>query len=131
MQRVFDRPYKPFDLNISRIEGFPLTSMAEQLMDEAESAASGRAALTLARGDELTVVLVSMKAGRTLDEHSAPAAATVVTLSGNILISTSSKNLTLDQGESATFTADISHSVLANEDSAFLLIIGGNGSNDS
>ena len=131
MQRAFERPYKPFDLNISRIEGFPLASMAEQLMHEAESATSGRAALTLARGDEMTVVLVSMKAGRTLDEHSAPAAATVVALSGNILITTMTKNLTLVQGESATFTADINHSVLANEDSAFLIIIGGNSSSDS
>lgn len=124
---VFERPYKPLDLNISQIEGFPLTSMAERLMKEADFATSGRASLTLARGDEMTVVLVSMKAGVTLAEHSAPATATVVTLSGNILFTTKTKNVTLIQGESVTFTADIDHSVHANEDSVsvFLIIIGG------
>ena len=94
-------------------------------MHEAESASSGRASLTLARGDEMTVVLVCMKADRTLDEHSAPATATVVTLSGNILFTSSSKDITLTQGELVTFTSDIDHSVHANEDSAFLIIIGG------
>lgn len=34
--------------------------MAENLTAEAESAASGRASLTLARGDELTVILVAL-----------------------------------------------------------------------
>lgn len=122
---VYDRPYRPIDLNISQIEGFPLNSMCDQLMKEAGSATSGRASLTLARGDEMTVVLVAMKYGRTLEEHTAPAAATVVTLTGNILFSTKTKNITLTQGESVTFSSDISHSVHANEDSSFLIIIGG------
>lgn len=125
MKTVYNRPYKPIDLNISQIEGFPLNEMAAQLMIEADSASSGRASLTLARGDEITVVLVCMKADRTLDEHSAPAAATVVTLGGNILFTSSSKDITLIQGESVTFTSDVKHSVHANEDSSFLIIIGG------
>ncbi|MCY4404481.1 MAG: hypothetical protein OXD54_18100 [Candidatus Poribacteria bacterium] len=125
MKIVYNRPYRPIDLNISQIEGFPLNSMGDQLMVEAESATSGRASLTLARGDEMTVVLVAMKSGMTLEEHSAPGAATVVTLSGNILFSTKTKNITLTQTESVAFTSDINHSVHANEDSVFLIIIGG------
>lgn len=125
MKPVYDRPYRPIDLNISQIEGFPLSSMGDQLMVEAKAATSGRASLTLARGDEMTAVLVAMKNGVTLEEHSAPGAATVVTLSGNILFSTKTKNITLTQAESVTFTSDISHSVHANEDSTFLIIIGG------
>ena len=46
--------------------------MAEKLMKEADSATSGRASLTLARGDEMTVVLVSMKAGVTLEDIHPP-----------------------------------------------------------
>ena len=125
MKTAYNRPYKPVDLNISQIEGFPLNAMIEQLMKEADSASSGRASLTLARGAGMTVVLVCMKAERTLDEHSAPATATVVTLGGNILFTSSSKDLTLTQGESVTFTSDVKHSVHANEDSSFLIIIGG------
>ena len=53
----FERPYRPVGLNTSLTKAFPLVSMAEKLMEEAASATSGRAALTLARGDELTIVL--------------------------------------------------------------------------
>ena len=125
MNTSFERPYRPVDLNTPLTKSFPLMSMAEKLMEEATSAASGRASLTLARGDELTLVLAALKAGTTLEEHSAPAAAAVVTLSGNIIFTTSTEKITLEQGDSVTFTADILHSVYASEDSAFLIVIGG------
>ncbi|MDE0012750.1 MAG: cupin domain-containing protein [Candidatus Poribacteria bacterium] len=125
MNTSFERPYRPVDLDISLTKSFPLMSMAEKLMEEATSATSGRASLTLARGDELTLVLAALKAGTTLEEHSAPAAAAVVTLSGNIIFTTSTDKITLEQGDSVTFTADILHSVYASEDSAFLIVIGG------
>lgn len=125
MNTAFDRPYRPVDLNASLTEAFSLTSMAEQLMEEATSATSGRASLTLARGDEMTIILITLKAEYALDEHPAPAAATVVMLSGSIIFKTSTKNITIVEGESVTFTADILHSVHANEDSTFLVVIGG------
>lgn len=121
----FERPYRPVDLNTSLTQAFPLISMAEKLMEEAAFARSGRASLTLARGDELTVVLAVLKAGTTLAEHSAPAAATVIALSGSIIFTTDTDKVTLEQGDSVTFTADVLHSVYANEDSAFLIVIGG------
>ena len=125
MNTSFERPYRPVDLDTSLTKAFPLTSMAEKLMEEATSTTSGRSSLTLARGDELTIVLVVLKAGTTLEDHSAPAAATVVTLSGNIIFTTSADKITLEQGDSVTFTSDILHSVYATEDSAFLIVIGG------
>lgn len=125
MNTSFERPYRPVDLNTSLTKAFPLLSMAEKLMEEATLATAGRASLTLARGDELTIVLAALKVGTTLEEHSAPAAATVITLSGNIIFTTSADKITLEQGEGVTFTADVQHSVHANEDSAFLIVIGG------
>ena len=125
MNTPFERPYRPVDLNVSTTEGFPLMSMAEKLMEEAASATSGRSSLTLAHGDEMTLVLVALKAGTTLEEHSAPAAATVITLSGNIIFTTSAEKITLEQGGAVTFTADILHAVYASGDSAFLIVIGG------
>ncbi len=127
MNTSFERPYRPVDLNTSLTKPFPLTSMAEKLMREATFATSGRASLTLARGDELTVVLTVLKAGTALEEHPAPAAATVITLSGSIIFTTSAEKITLEQGEAVTFTADILHAVYASEDSAFLIVIGGTG----
>ena len=109
-------------------KGFPLVSMAEKLMEEATLATSGRSSLTLAHGAEMTLVLVALKAGTTLEEHQAPAAAAVITLSGNIIFTTSAEKITLEQGEAVTFTADLLHAVYASEDSAFLIVIGGKGS---
>lgn len=100
-------------------------SMAEKLMKEADFASSGRSSLTLARGDELTIVLVVMKEGTTLEEHHAPAAATVIALSGSIIFTTSANKITLNQGEGVAFTSDIQHTVYASEDSVFLIVIGG------
>lgn len=128
MNTSFDRPYRPVDLNTSTIKAFPLTSMVEKLMRDATSATSKRASLTLARGDELTVVLTVMKSGAALEEHPAPAAATVITLSGSITFTTRAEQITLEQGEAVTFTADILHTVYARADSAFLIIIGGKNS---
>ena len=128
MNTSFERPYRPVDLNIPMTKGFPLVSMAEKLMEEAALATSGRSSLTLAHGAEMTLVLVALKAGTTLEEHQAPAAATVITLSGNIIFTTSAEKITLEQGEAVTFTADLLHAVYASEDSAFLIVIGGKGS---
>ncbi len=127
MNTSFERPYRPVDLNIPMTKAFPLMSMAEKLMREATFATSGRASLTLARGDEMTVVLTVLKAGTALEEHPAPAAATVIMLSGNIIFTTGAEKITLEPGEAVTFTTDILHAVYANEDSAFLIVIGGRG----
>ena len=129
MNASYERPYRPVDLNATLTKGFPFMAMAENLMEEAEFAASGRASLTLARGDELTLVLVVMKAGTTLAEHSAPAAAVVVTLGGEIIFTSSTDKITLEAGEGVTFTGDVLHSVHASEDSVFLIVIGGRVSN--
>ena len=128
MNTSFERPYRPVDLNTSLTKSFPLMSMAEKLMREAEFAASGRSALTLARGDGMTVVLTVMKEGTALEDHRAPSPATVITLSGRIIFTTSAEKITMDQGDAVTFTSDILHAVYASEDSAFLIIIGGKGS---
>ena len=129
MNASFERPYRPVDLNTPVTKAFPLISMAEKLMEEATCTTSGRASLTLAHGDEMTLVLVVLKAGNTLEEHTAPAAATVVTLSGNIIFTTNAEKITLEQGEAVTFTADVLHAVYASEDSAFLIVIGGTHTN--
>lgn len=125
MNTSYERPYRPVDLNTPLTKAFPFMSMAENLMEEAEFATSGRASLTLARGDELTLVLIVMKAETTLAEHPAPAAAVVIILSGKIIFTTSGDKITLEQGEGVTFTGDVLHSVHASEDSAFLVAIGG------
>lgn len=125
MDKSFKRPYRPVDLNSSFTQSFSLVAMVEELMSEASFATSGRSSLTLARGDELTIVLVVLKSGNTLEEHSAPAAATVIALNGKMIFTTSADKITMEQGDSVTFTNDILHSVYADTDCAFLIVIGG------
>lgn len=125
MNTSFERPYKPVYLNTSLTRGFPLLSLAEILMTEASFNTSGRSSLTLARADELTVVLAVLKSARALDEHPAPAAAVVTCLDGNITFTTRAEEITLEQGEAVVFTGVVVHSVCANEDSVFLIVIGG------
>ncbi len=125
MNTSFERPYRPVDLNTSLTKAFPFVEMAEKLMEEAKSATSGRSSLTLARGDELTVILVALKANSVLEEHPAPAAATVIMLHGSIIFTTNADKITMEQGEGVTFTGDVLHSVYATEDSALLVVIGG------
>lgn len=125
MVRAFERPYRPLKVNETWIESFPLHAMAEQLMVEDAFAESGRNALSLVRGDEMTVVLTVMKEGAVLHEHRAPGPATVVLLSGRIRISSGAEEATLESGSAVSFTANLRHAVKAAEESAFLIVIGG------
>ena len=125
MHTAFEHPYRPVSLDTSLTKGFSLNSMGEQLLEEAKAASAGRAALTLARGNDLTVVLTAITAGTVLHEHRAPGPATVVILNGSIVFSSNTENITLEKGEAVVFTADVLHAVEANEDSVLLVSIGG------
>ena len=125
MHTAFEHPYRPVSLDTSLTKGFALNSMGEQLLEEANAASAGRAALTLARGNDLTVVLTAITAGTVLHEHRAPGPATVVILNGSIVFSSNTENITLEKGEAVVFTADVLHAVEANEDSVLLISIGG------
>ena len=125
MDKAFERPYRPLKVNETWIESFPLPAMAEQLMAEDAFSESGRNALTLVRGDEMTVVLTVMKRGAALHEHRAPGPATVILLSGRIRISAGAEETPLESGSAVSFTANLRHAVKAVEDSAFLIVIGG------
>ncbi len=125
MDKAFERPYRPLNLDDSWIESFPLKAMARQLMDEDAYGESGRNALTLVRGDKMTLVLTVIRAGTALHEHRAPGPATVIPLSGNIRMSGGHEKMTLEPGSAVSFTPDVLHAVEAVEDSAFLIVIGG------
>ena len=131
MNTSFERPYRPVDLNASLTQGYSLLPMAENLMEEATLNAAGRSSLTLAHGVELTVVLTVLKTGNSLSEHPAPAAAVVTCLDGNLTFTTKAEEITLEKGEAVVFTGDVRHSVRANEDSVFLIVIGGTGTKHS
>jgi quercetin dioxygenase-like cupin family protein len=127
MNQAFERPFRPVDLTAATLMSFPLQAMAQQLMAEEAFQQSGRNALTLLRHTALTVVLTVMRAGAVLHEHQAPAPVTLIPLFGEIGLATAAGQtpLTLTQGAGAVFAAHLTHRVEARQDSAFVLVMGG------
>ncbi|MDH3603983.1 MAG: hypothetical protein OEU26_30625 [Candidatus Tectomicrobia bacterium] len=113
MSQAYERPFRPTELTASTVQSFALPEMANQLMTEDAFQTDGRNALTLARGNDLTVVLMVLKAQSELHEHHAPGPITVTTLSGRLAFSTATRSEPLE--------------LRTGEDSAFLLVIGGRG----
>src|SRR5215471_10255908 len=127
MSDAFARPFRPVELTVSTLTSFPLQAMAQQLMTEDTFQTSGRNALTLVHHKELTVVLTVLQAGAVLEEHHAPAPVTLLPLFGEIILAsaTETSRLALTQGTGAVFAAHLPHRVEARQDSAFVLVMGG------
>jgi quercetin dioxygenase-like cupin family protein len=127
MSESFVRPFRPVELTASTLTSFPLQAMAHQLMTEDAFQTSGRNALTLIHHTHLTVVLTVLKAGAVLEEHHAPAPVTLLPLFGEIILASAAgqTSRTLAQGTGAVFAAHLPHRVEAQQDSAFILVMGG------
>ena len=125
MKQDFERPFLPTETTGSNVTSFSLLELAGQLMKEDVINHSGKNSLTLARGNDLTVVLLVLKDQAVLHEHNAPGPISVTVLSGHIKFSTKPESFNLRTGDTTVCAAHLPHSVKAQEDSAFLLVIGG------
>lgn len=83
------------------------------------------AAETVAKQSGLRVVLVALKAGGQMHEHHADAPITVHGLEGRIQFTVGGQSHELVPGRVLVVAAGLRHAVLAIEESAFLLTIGG------
>ena len=126
MSEAFVRPFRPLELTPCTLTSFPLQAMAQQLMTEDAFQTSGRNALTLIHHKDLTVVLTVLQAGAVLEEHHAPAPVTLLPLFGEIVLASAegTTRLTLAQGTGAVFAAHLPHRVEAQQNSAFILVMG-------
>jgi quercetin dioxygenase-like cupin family protein len=127
MSEAFERPFRPVELRDATLTSFPVQEMAQQLMTEEAFRTSGRNALTLVRDQNLTVVLTVLKAGAVLQEHHAPAPVTLLPLFGNFVLMADEgrKSTELSPGTTGAFSAHLEHRVEATQDSAFLIVMGG------
>lgn len=82
-----------------------------------------RGAITLVKQGGLNVVLTHLHAGTTLQEHSAPAAATVQVLDGHVRVSMGDEELDVPAGRLVAFDARVRHTVEAIEESTLLLTL--------
>ncbi len=127
MRHAYERPFRPAEITGDSAVFFPLLRMAEQLMAEDAFDTAGRNTLTLARGHNATVVLITLKEQAVLKEHTAPGPITVTALSGRLEFSTASQPgpFELQAGDAAICAPGLPHRVKALENSAFLVVIGG------
>lgn len=84
---------------------------------------SGRRAETLVKTDRLRVVLVTMREGAELQEHTAPGPITIHALEGSFDVSVEDDSRSLEAGDLISIRADVPHAVRATDDGAFLLTI--------
>ena len=85
--------------------------------------ASGRRAETLIKTEGLRVVLVTMRAGISLHDHTAPGPITIHALTGRFTATYGDQERELSPGDVVSLAPGIMHAVKALEDGAFLLTI--------
>ncbi len=85
--------------------------------------ASGRRSETLVKTRDLRVVLVTMRAGTTLQEHSAPGTTTMQPLSGRFVFTAEGINHEIAPGDLISAAPGVRHVVQTIQDGAFLLTL--------
>src|SRR5206468_2749122 len=125
MRHVYERPFQHTAIDVDTLRAFPLSDMTEQLKAESTFRDSGRDALTLVHGPNLTLVLTVVRGGAACDEHRSPGPAAIIMLSGALVPSSphSGTPRTLEAG-SMIAVGNTVHVLTAKSDAVFLTIIG-------
>ena len=111
--RVLDAPLVEMDLN----------NFIDQIKNEITWASTDHNSITIFKSDNTTVVLIGMHQNAELKKHKAYGNIHVQVLEGKINFSTEQQTVSINKGQMIALNADIPHSVLALEDSFFLLTV--------
>ena len=103
---------------------FDLATIAQELRAEEPYLRGGQAGRALVRTPDLRILLVAVKAGKTISEHHASVTASVQTLTGHIRLQLPERSTELPEGRLLILGAGLSHDVYAEVDSTFLLTLG-------
>lgn len=106
---------------------FDLAEVARELRTDELYIREGQGARTVIRTADLRLVVVVLKAGKTISEHEANVTAAVQTLSGRIRLQLPERSVELVEGQLLVMGAGLSHDVYAETDSSFLLTLGWSG----
>lgn len=122
MSTHHDGPARPPETHLSAGEVTNLPAVGEQLLADARSATSGRAARTVVALPGLRVTLIALASGSELAEHEAPGAATLTCLTGRVTLDTTDRAWPLGQGDIVA-VPDHRHGLTAETDAAVLLTV--------
>src|SRR6476469_10062075 len=112
-----DRP-QPIALN-----RYDLAGQLARLRASAPLHDHGRDALTLVRDPSFNLLLMALKVGSGLPDHTAPGPISVLVLDGRVAFTSQDERLELGPHELVTLPARTTHAVMALEDSAILITI--------
>jgi quercetin dioxygenase-like cupin family protein len=108
-------------------------AIAVELLASARTAADGKASRTLIKSDASTVVVIALRRGTRMVEHHAPSTVVIVPLVGQVTFtsSTADASAPVTGSQCLVMGPRARHDVLAVEDAAFMLIIGGTAGADA
>lgn len=116
----------PIHVNPDTFAGMSLQPLVDELLASPQVEREGKTARTLVKDPSLTVVLTVLRAGAQLLEHAAPGSVVVVPIRGDVKFEHEQQaSTTAVEGAQITVMGPgLRHRVVAQSDSAFLLIIG-------
>lgn len=109
-------------LNANRVD-IDLNLFIEQLCKETRWKESDRNSITIFKSDKMRIVLLGLHKGAELVTHTANGMISVQVLEGKIDFITSAKTGSLQKGQMIVLHEKIPHSVVALEESFFLLTL--------
>jgi len=116
------RPAQDFGTAVAVLD---LAAEGEQLMGEAGDNASHRAAKTLGKNGPFSIVLMAVKSGTEIRDHSVHGAAVVQLLKGQAHFQLADTLVHVAAGNAITLAAGVPHGLSVPEDAILLLVIAG------
>lgn len=107
------------------LQAFDVGREVERLRGEKEWREGRRNAITLRKGEGFSVVLLVMRAGDRLEEHSAPGPISVAVREGRIRFTTADDEVEADVQTLISCDAGVEHAVEALEEAVCLVTIAG------
>jgi quercetin dioxygenase-like cupin family protein len=111
--RNLDEPVRDLDLG----------SESEGIWDQVDQVNAGHTARTLVKQGKLRIVLMALKKGARIPEHTADGESAFQVLSGRIAIDAEGERHELEEGQLMGLTSLIPHDLEAIEDSCVLLTV--------
>ena len=100
-----------------------LRSFTKQIREEKAWKDSDRNAITVFKTDGMRIVLIALPKNAEMAKHTADGMISVQVLEGQILFTTEEQSVRLGQGEILALHKNVPHSVLAKEETIFLLTL--------